>query len=276
MLGLIKFIVIIGMSLIPMAAIAQDMEDTDSLMTESDSSMHDMAMEVTAGSMSETEGDSLHAAFDTDGALKAYLKANEEDPDNTTYIWKIVREYVDKGVFADGDDEIKANYKEAEEWARKCVALAPEDGYCHLYLAIAVGRVALFEGGKTKVNLSKEVKEEATRSIELNPNLDGAYHVLARWNREVIALPWYLKAAVKIIYGGLPPASNEDAVKNFKIAMELRPDRMLHYFELGVTYKYMDDKENARINFEKTISMDLVEREDEGRQEEAKEFLSKL
>ena len=276
MLGLIKFIVIIGMSLIPMAAIAQDMEDTDSLMTESDSSMHDMAMEVTAGSMSETEGDSLHAAFDTDGALKAYLKANEEDPDNTTYIWKIVREYVDKGVFADGDDEIKANYKEAEEWARKCVALAPEDGYCHLYLAIAVGRVALFEGGKTKVNLSKEVKEEAARSIELNPNLDGAYHVLARWNREVIALPWYLKAAVKIIYGGLPPASNEDAVKNFKIAMELRPDRMLHYFELGVTYKYMDDKENARINFEKTISMDLVEREDEGRQEEAKEFLSKL
>ena len=276
MLGLIKFVLIIGVLIIPLAAIAQEAEDTESSMTESDSSMQEMAMEMTAGSMYETEGDSLRAAFDTDGALKAFLKANEEDPDNTTYIWKIVREYADKGVFADGDDEIKANYKEAEEWARKCVAMAPEDGYCHLYLAIAVGRVALFEGGKTKVNLSKEVKEEATRSIELNPNLDGAYHVLARWNREVIALPWYLKAAVKIIYGGLPPASNEDAVKNFKMAMDLRPDRMLHYFELGITYKYMDDKENARINFEKTISMDIIERKDESRQEEAKEFLSKL
>ncbi len=276
MLGLKNLVVIVGMLLIPMTVIAQDMGESDSSMVESDSSMHETAMEMTAGSMSESEGDSLRAAFDTDGALKAYLKANEEDPDNTTYIWKIVREYADKGVFADEDDEIKAAYSEAETWARKCVAMAPEDSHCHLYLAIAVGRVALFEGGNTKIKLSKEVRSEAIKSIDLNPNLDGAYHVLARWNREVVALPWYKKAVVKIVYGGLPKASNEEAVKNFKTAIELRPDRMLHYFELGVTYKYMGDKENARMNFEKTLSMDLVERKDEGRQEEATEFLSKL
>ena len=117
---------------------------------------------------------------------------------------------------------------------------------------------------------------EAIKSIELNPNLDGAYHVLARWNREVDALPWYKKAVVKIVYGGLPKASNEDAVKNFKMAIELRPDRMLHYFELGATYKNMGEKENAKMNLEKTLSMDLVEREDEGRQEKAKKLLSKL
>lgn len=276
MLGLKNFVVIIGMLLIPMAAIAQDMEAADSSMTESDSSMQEMAMEMTAGSMSETEGDSLRAAFDTDGALKAYLKANEEDPANTIYIWKIVREYADKGIFADGDDEMEAAYSEAETWARKCVAMAPEDGYCHLYLSIAVGRIAESKSGKTKVKLSREVNEEATKSIELNPNLDGGYHVLARWNREVVALPWYLKAAVKMFLGGLPPATNEVAVKNFNMAIELRPDRMLHYFELGITYKYMGDKEKARMNFEKTLSMDIVERKDEGRQEEAKEFLSKL
>ena len=276
MLGLTKFVVIIGMLLIPMTVIAQDMGESDSSMAESDSSMHEMAMEMTAGSTSETEGDSLRAAFDTDGALKAYLKANEEDPDNTTYIWKIVREYADKGIFADGDDEMEAAYSEAETWARKCVAMAPEDGHCHLYLSIAVGRIAESKSGKTKVRLSREVNEEAAKSIELNPNLDGAYHVLGRWNREVVALPWYLKAAIKMFLGGLPKASNEEAVKNFKTAIELRPDRILHYFELGVTYKYMGDKENARMNFEKTLSMDLVERKDEGRQEEATEFLSKL
>ncbi len=182
-----------------------------------------------------SEGDSLRAAFDTDGALKAYLNANEEEPDNTTYIWKIVREYTDKGVFAEGKDEMKADYGEAETWARKCVAMAPEDAYCNLYLAVAVGKVALTENTKTKVRLSKEVKEESSKSIELNPNLDGAYHVLARWNREVVALPWYSKAVLKIIYGGLPPATNEEAVKNFNMAIELRPDRMFRYFELGVT-----------------------------------------
>lgn len=269
MLGMIKFIVIIGMLLIPMAAIAQDMG-------ESDSSMQDEAMEMTTGLMHETEGDSLRAAFDTDGALEAFLKANEADPDNTTYIWKIVREYADKGIFAADDDEMDAAYLEAETWARKCVAMAPEDGNCHLYLSIAAGRIAESKSGKTKVKLSREVYEEASRSIELNPNLDGAYHVLGRWNREVVALPWYLKAAVKMFLGGLPDASNEEAVKNFKMAIELRPDRILHYFELGVTYDYMDDEENARINYEKTLSMVLAERKDESRQKEAKDLLSDL
>ena len=276
MLGQIKFAVIIGMLLTPMAATAQDMGDTDSSMMESDSSMHDMAMGMSNASMYETEGDSLRAAFDTDGALQAYLKANEEEPENTTYIWKIVREYADRGIFADDDDQMKADYIEAEQWARKCVSMAPEDGNCHLYLAVAVGRIAESESGKTKVKLSREVNEEAAKSIDLNPNLDGAYHVLGRWNREVVALPWYLKAAVKMFLGGLPSATNEEAVKNFNMAINLRPDRMLHYFELGVTYKYMGDKEKAKKNFEKTLSMDLVERKDEERQKEAKKYLSKL
>ena len=276
MLGQIKFAVIIGMLLTPMAATAQDMGDTDSSMMESDSSMHDMAMGMSNASMYETEGDSLRAAFNTDGALQAYLKANEEEPENTTYIWKIVREYADRGIFADDDDQMKADYIEAEKWARKCVSMAPEDGNCHLYLAVAVGRIAESESGKTKVKLSREVNEEAAKSIDLNPNLDGAYHVLGRWNREVVALPWYLKAAVKMFLGGLPSATNEEAVKNFNMAINLRPDRMLHYFELGVTYKYMGDKEKAKKNFEKTLSMDLVERKDEGRQKEAKKYLSKL
>ena len=252
-----------------MTAIAQDMVD-------SDSSMKNPAMNVNAALMYETEGDSLRAAFDTDGALQAYLEAIEEEPENTTFIWKIVREYADKGIFADDDDEMDAAYAEGETWARKCVAKAPEDGNCHLYLSIAVGRIAESKSGKTKVKLSREVNEEAAKSIELNPNLDGAYHVLGRWNREVVALPWYLKAAVRMFLGGLPPATNEEAVKNFNMAIELRPDRLLHYFELGVTYKYMGEKEKAKMNFEKTLSMDLVERKDESRQEEARNFLAKL
>ena len=276
MLGQTIFALIIGLLIMPMAAIAQEMGESDSSMMESDTSMHDMAMEMSAALMYEAKGDSLRATFDTDGALEAYLKANEEEPENTIFIWKIVREYADKGIFEDDDDEMEAAYAEGERWARKCVAMAPEDGNCHLYLSIAVGRIAESESGKTKVRLSREVNEEAAKSIELNPNLDGAYHVLGRWNREVVALPWYLKAAVRMFLGGLPPATNEEAVKNFNMAIDLRPDRMLHYFELGVTYKYMGEKEKAKMNFEKTLSMDLVEREDESRQEEARKYLSKL
>lgn len=274
--GKAKLLIFSCLMVLASISYGQDMDMQDTSMIEQESEIQKMMPEKTAAEMYEIEGDSLRAEFDTDGALQAFLNANKEDPQNSIYVWKIVREYADKGVFSENNDDIKANYAEAESWARKCIDMDPEGGDCHLYLSIAVGRVALFEGGNTKIKLSKEVRSEAIKSIELNPNLDGAYHVLARWNREVAVLPWYKKAVVKLVYGGLPKASNEDAVKNFKMAIELRPDRMLHYFELGATYKKMGEKENAKMNLEKTLSMELVEREDEGRQEKAKKLLSKL
>lgn len=274
--GKAKLLIFSCLMVLASISYGQDTDMQDTSMIEQESEIQKMMPEKTAAEMYEIEGDSLRAEFDTDGALQAFLNANKEDPENSIYVWKIVREYADKGVFSENNDDIKANYAEAESWARKCIDMDPEGGDCHLYLSIAVGRVALFEGGNTKIKLSKEVRSEAIKSIELNPNLDGAYHVLARWNREVVALPWFKKAVVRIVYGGLPDASNEDAVKNFDMAIDLRPDRMLHYFELGITYKYMKNKEKARENFEKCLSMEVREREDAGRQDDAREFLAKL
>jgi len=267
---------IVGMLLVPLGLSAQDMGGEDSPMMDTDTTMHGMPMGTGAAEKSESEGDAHRDAFDSKMALESYLKANEEDPSNANYIWKIVREYTDLGFFADNDDETKAYYADAEKWARDCVSMFPDNADCHLFLSVAMGRVALFSGGKKKVNLSKEVKEEAIKAIELNPNLDGSYHVLGRWNREVANLSWFLRAAAKIIYGGLPSASNEDAIKNLDIAIDLRPDRMLHYFELDVTYKELGEKVKAKEAFEKCLSMVVTERQDVGRLEDSREFLKKL
>ena len=274
--GHLKIVMIASLMLVPWGLSAQETGEADSAMMGNDSSMHEMAMEMNAAEKFEAEGDVYRDEFESEMALQSYQKANKEDSLNTTYIWKIVREYTDLGVFAESKDETETFYADAEKWARSCVSMAPDDADCHLFLAVAVGRVALFSGGKKKVNLSKEVKAEATMAIELNPNLDGSFHVLGRWNREVANLSWFLRAAAKIIYGGLPSASNEDAIINFEKAIDLRPDRMLHYFELGITYKDLGDKTKAREAFEKCLSMDVRERQDAGRQEDSKEFLKKL
>jgi len=274
--GHLKSVMIVGILLLPICLSAQDMGGEDSPMKDNDSTMHEMPMGMSAADKFESEGDVFRDAFNSKMALESYLNANREDSSNATYIWKTVREYTDLGFFADNDDDTKAFYADAEKWARDCVSMFPENADCHLFLSVAMGRVALFSGGKKKVNLSKEVKEEAIKAIELNPNLDGSYHVLGRWNREVANLSWFLRAAAKIIYGGLPSASNEDAIKNFDIAIDLRPDRMLHYFELGVTYKELGEKTMAREAFEKCLSMEVTERQDVGRQEDSREFLKKL
>ena len=47
------------------------------------------------------------------------------------------------------------------------------------------------------------------------------------------------KAFAKILYGGLPPASNQLAVENLQKAVELAPKFINHHLELAITYQMM-------------------------------------
>jgi Tfp pilus assembly protein PilF len=47
---------------------------------------------------------------------------------------------------------------------------------------------------------------------------------------------------VKLVYGGLPDASNEQAVANFKKAIELAPGRVIHHLQLAHVYHLTGQK----------------------------------
>jgi len=76
--------------------------------------------------------------------------------------------YSDKATLSTGNaGEQKKLCVEAERFAREAVRLNPDGFKGHVYLAIAVGKLALYEGGKRKVELSREVKAEAEKAIAL-------------------------------------------------------------------------------------------------------------
>jgi tetratricopeptide (TPR) repeat protein len=181
-------------------------------------------------------GEKLRDEMKDQESLEAFLKAHQAEPNNSEVIWRIARAYVDMGDKEKSTNK-KSLYLKAEEYAQKGVKINPNSSYCHIYLAIAVGKIALFEGGKTKVRLSKEIKEEAMKAIEIDPKNDLAYHTLGRWHREVANLSPILKAFAKALYGGLPKASNEEAIECFKKAIEIRPTLIIHRLELAKTYK---------------------------------------
>ncbi len=225
------------------------------------------------------QGDQAYKNFDNQGALKAFQLAVNEDSTNCEALWKLARTHIDVGEVAD-KAVMQDNYYQGEKVARQAVRLCPNNSKAHLELAIAVGRVALMEGGKKKVRLSKEVKQEAMKALELDPNDDLAHHVLARWNREVANLSGLLKAFAKILYGGLPPASNEEAIKHFKKAIELNPEYINHHLELGITYQKMKKWELAKEQFEKVATLPIKDSDDKDHKAEAakrlKEVLKKM
>jgi tetratricopeptide (TPR) repeat protein len=180
-------------------------------------------------------GDAAMERLDLEAGITAYRSALEADPGSYETAWKLVRALTDKATLAKAPSEQKGLCVEAENLARKAVSLSPSDANGHAYLAVAVGKLALFEGGKRKVELSKEVKTEAEKALQLNPDDDVALHVLAIWNREMAELGWFLKSFAQLLYGKFPPASLDAAITNLRRATELHPDVIPHHVELGIT-----------------------------------------
>lgn len=220
--------------------------------------------------------DSVYKANDIQQAVQLYEKALAMD---STYeaLWKYGRTLVDQAnLINDNDDKKEEIYRSSVKYAKMAIASNPNDAEGYFVLSMCVGKVALMTGGKEKVELSKSVKENALKAIELNPKHDGALHVLARWHREVANLSWILKGLAKIIYGGLPDASNEEAVKYFLLAIKVKPNHINHHFELAKTYEEMGEDGKAIQEFQKCLELPSVAADDPQLKKEAKEHLDDL
>ncbi len=182
-----------------------------------------------------TVGDEALAKFDLPNATTAYKRALKLDSRNYEACWRLARATADAGILEPDGTKKKLLLIEAQDYARGAVRLNPTGSKGHAFLSAVVGKLALYMGGRTKVELSKEVKAEAGKAIALDPNEDIAYHVLGVWNREMVGLNWFLKKFAEVLYGAFPPASLDGAIRNLRRAAELAPQTVPHQVELGVT-----------------------------------------
>ncbi len=213
------------------------------------------AADVGAGASSLTEGDAAVARLDLPAALAAYRRAADAAPESYEAAWKLARTLADEATLAKAPREQKAFCAEAEKPARRAVRLDPTDSKGHAYLAVALGKLALFEGGKRKVELSKEVRSEAEEALRRDPNDDLALHVLAIWNREVVGLSWVLKQFAQLLYGKLPSASLDVAVADLTRATQIKPEAIPHHVELGVTLAAAKRWRDAKAELEKGLAL---------------------
>ena len=111
------------------------------------------------------KGDTAYKQLDNKSALEFYQKALETDPKNYEAAWKSARAYVDVGEQLPDKKERRLHYEKAYDYAGKAVEINPGGSKGHLFLSIAIGRVALDAGSNEKVRLSKEVKIEVDKAM---------------------------------------------------------------------------------------------------------------
>jgi tetratricopeptide (TPR) repeat protein len=242
------------------------------LLTTSVSARQDVASVV-------AQADALYDTGAYHEAAELIRPALAADPDNYVLLWKLADNITEWARIESEDatkEESEARYMEAVGFARQAVEIDRNDAEGWYQLGKALGRLALFRGGKEKVNMSKEIKEVFEHAIQLDPQHADALHGLARWHREVANLGFVLKAAAKIVFGGLPPASNEESVELFKRAIEIEPQNCAHHLELGKTYLEMREKDLAAEEFEEVLSLPVSDPDDPEWKAEAEELLDKI
>lgn len=220
------------------------------------------------------EGDLFYAKLQASEALKYYLPAEKLDPKNVRLLVHISREY--RHLMSDESDrtgKVKLGTM-AVEYAKRAVEVDPKDPDAQLAVAISYGKVQPYEGYRQRFDAVHVIKNAADKTIELDPHNDIGWHVLGRWYQGLAEVDPLHRALAQAL-GGLPPATYQDAATCFEKAIQLNPNRLMHYIALGKVYVEMGKKDEGCRLIQKGLAMQCTEKDDPETKHEGEETLAK-
>jgi tetratricopeptide (TPR) repeat protein len=145
-----------------------------------------------------------HSLDSNDKAIEFFNQAIKHDPDFAHAYAGLADAYIAKARFINEPKE--ANYRKAEEYAVKAIALNPD---------LAEARVSLGMAIFKNTGNFEQAEKHFRRAIEIDPSLSSAHH----------------KFALVLIETGRV----EDALREAKIAAELEPGSSSIHYTIGAT-----------------------------------------
>ena len=201
------------------------------------------------------QADQFENQGETESAIKVLKQADSTSPDNPQ-IEKRLSSLYTRHIQEISDQATKRKDAElAVEFGKKAVAKIPNDAQARIALAAAYGQICWFVDEKSRVEYSKQIYQQVTKGLELDPSNDYGHLILARWNFELATLNPVLKGITELVYGQMPPASTQAAVSNFKKAIELAPHRIIHHAEYAKALEAMGEKAEAREEWTKVTQL---------------------
>jgi tetratricopeptide (TPR) repeat protein len=223
------------------------------------------------------DGDAYYAKLQAIDALRFYLPAEKLEPNNERLLVRISREYRHLMSDASKPEEKRRLGGIAVDYAKRAVALGPNDPDAQLAVAISYGRLEPVEGNWEKIEGSRIIKEAADKVIKLDPRSDLGWHVLGCWHKGLADINPVKRALAQVIYGeALPASTYEEAARCFQKAIELNPSRLMHYVQLGQVYAQMGRTAEARRLITKGIAMQETEKDDPETKRQGQEVLAQL
>jgi tetratricopeptide (TPR) repeat protein len=222
------------------------------------------------------KGNVFGQKFQAKEALRYYLAAEKLEPQNCRVLARIAQQY--RYLMSDAPtEEEKLRFGHiALDYSTRAAGAGPQDCDAQLATAITLGKMLPYLPTKEQIAASPRIKASVDKALQLDPNNDTAWHILGRWNRVLADVNTVKRALAKVLYGGLPNGSNEEAARDMKKAIHLNPNRLMHYIELGRIYAQMGRKDDARQYINKGLAMPDAEKDDPQTKQRGRETLQNL
>ncbi len=184
--------------------------------------------------------------------------------------------YADKEGNRQTDDKKRNDFYQASKiFANRAYQLYPNNAEANYVMGVALGRIALISSSKEKVKLSKQIKELGEKCVQLNPNHAGGFHLLGKWHYEVYNLNFIEKAAVNLLFGGLPAANINTSCILLLKAIQLRPDYLLYKLDAAKSLHQAGKNEDALKQLKNIMAAKPTTQDDFSIIEEANKLLAK-
>jgi tetratricopeptide (TPR) repeat protein len=174
--------------------------------------------------------------------------------------WRAAVALMDEGEAIPGtgrDPHRDSLYARAESLARRAVAADSTKVEGHFTLAAAIGRASLTMGKKERIRRAAVIRQEALRAIAIDSTYDGAYHIMGRWNAEIMRLSGLSRFFAKSFLGAgiFGKASWEAAISYMEKAVALDPGRIYHRLDLAEIYVDRKRYADARSQLDQIASL---------------------
>ncbi len=221
------------------------------------------------------QGDREFARLRYPQAMDLYTLALGSSSDSTEVLWRLARVCVCQADVSPEEKKLDL-YREAEDFARRCIGLDSLKSEAHTWRAAALGNIATFEGGKTKIRLCYEIKRELDRSIALNGSDDIAYSILGSYYMALGNVSWFERQLAKVFLGSLPDGGYAESEQALKKAIAVAPEVVRHHYELGVLYIREDRTTEAIGELRLAASLPVQIASDARTQDSARGLLTDL
>ncbi len=225
------------------------------------------------------KGDEYYKKFDLKQAVLSYEEAFKLLKNDYEILTRLSRTYNDLGedYYEQRDNknsEIAIN--NALKYSEILFDNFPDSAITYAYLAMSYGNLAMFKGGNEKVKLAHKIKENAEKSISMNPDNYLPYIILSIYHRQIASLSWLERTFANTFFGKVPDGSLEESERMMLKALEIQPGICVAMFHLSLTYYEMGNENKERQWLRKILDAPEIDFRDKYAKRKAGERLKKM